>query len=118
MKFDGNYCIACKTPLPDGVMPLDELPDHKCPTCGARHAVLGHRSDPDIHSPYASKWEVRRWPRANAPNGRTVYAGTRMDAEAKYEEVARDLRQGMVALLDPSGVTVRRQSAPNLRTKW
>lgn len=61
---------------------------------------------------------VERWSGRNTDRARTVFSGPQEKATAKYEAIARDLRQGKVSLLAEDGSVIHAASAPRLRTRW
>ena len=53
-------------------------------------------------------WKVERWGGNANHNRRVVFLGSEDKAREKYAAVYRDLRQGVVELVDPAGQTVKR----------
>jgi hypothetical protein len=66
----------------------------------------------------AKRWTVMRWSGRDRETPRKVFAGIEEKARAKYAKLYRDMRQGMIELMDGDGKTVDRAWAPRLRTRW
>jgi hypothetical protein len=64
------------------------------------------------------KWTVMRWSGCDSDAPRKVFAGIEEKARARYVKLYREMRQGMVELMDGDGKTVDRAWAPRLRTRW
>ena len=64
------------------------------------------------------EWYVVRHSGKIGDKWRLVGSGEEDKCRRIYGEKARDLRQGMVELRDPSGQTIYRYGAPRLRSRW
>lgn len=69
----------------------------------------------------AALFRVERWSGRRTDEFRLIYATPLVElAESIMLRIYHDddMRQGVVRVVDPAGVTVRERWAPNLRTRW
>lgn len=52
-------------------------------------------------------WKVERWGGNSNHERRVVFLGSEDQARKRYDRIYTDLRQGLVALVDPDGRTVK-----------
>lgn len=61
-------------------------------------------------------WKVERWGGAAHHKRRVIFLGSEDKAREKYQATYLALRQGLVALVDPDGKTVRQYGASRGRS--